>query len=140
MNLKLIKLPSDIIIETLTKRIQDLEHDLTFSKLETKMVRQDLEYYKQMSNQNEQFKYYLLFKDKLEELCNEDIDIETLIFNFTQAYKEKDINTMSDIFEKVCKYQSPELLATIYEQQQEIIDLNSEIDELKQELEEEHNQ
>lgn len=133
MELKLIKLPTDIIIESLTKRIQDLEHDLSQAKFQMKMVRQDLDYYKQMSKEREQFKYYLLFKERLEDLCNEDVDVESMIFEFNQAYKEKDIDTMKDIFDKVCNYQSPELLAAIYEQQQEIIDLNTEIEELKEE-------
>lgn len=133
MELKLIKLPTDIIIESLTKRIQDLEHDLSQAKFQMKMVRQDLDYYKQMSKEREQFKYYLLFKERLEDLCNEDVDVESMIFEFNQAYKEKDIDTMKDIFDRVCNYQSPELLATIYEQQQEIIDLNTEIEELKEE-------
>lgn len=133
MELKLIKLPTDIIIESLTKKIQDLEHDLSQSKFQMKMVRQDLDYYKQMSKEREQFKYYLLFKEKLEDLCNEEVDVESMMFDFNQTYKEKDIDTMKEIFDKVCKYQSPELLATIYEQQQEIIGLNSEIEELKEE-------
>lgn len=134
MNIKLFETNNDAIIRVLGEKIQLAEHENKTLRTYNDMLQRELDYYREIYKNLKDYKQFIQFRNKLDELLETDvIDIEDIKYEWKEAYRNGDLEKMEDLFNKMIKYQSPELLSTIQELKEEIGELEAEIDELEQE-------
>lgn len=135
-NLKLLETTNDIVIESLKELITDLQIRNKFKDNQIKLLKDELQHFYKYSEFQSEFKCYLIYKKKLEDVLDsqeyDNLNIEDIQFEWNLAVKDKDIRKMEELFDKLIKYQSPELLGIIEEQNQEIIDLKDELEDYKE--------
>lgn len=134
MNIKLFETNSDVTIRTLSDKIRLLEYENGTLNTHIKTLEQDLYFYKNIYHNLEDYNQFIQFRNKLDELLDTNtMDIEDMQYEWKEAYKKCDLEKMDILFNKMIKYQSPELLAEIEALKDEIQDLETEIESLEQE-------
>lgn len=134
MNIKLFETNSDVIIRTLSDKIKLLEYENKTLNTHIKTLEQDLYFYKNIYHNLKDYNQFIQFRNKLDELLETNtMDIEDMQYEWKEAYKNGNLEKMDILFNKMIKYQSPELLAEIEVLKDEIQDLETEIESLEQE-------
>lgn len=97
---KLFKDNKDIIIECLTQRITDLEHQLSVSKASYDALIDNLSFYEKYSKDLIGFEHYKLWKESVDnlEVCED--DVENLDMDFKEACKNNDIEKIISLWER----------------------------------------
>lgn len=136
-NLKLFKNDKDIIIECLTERIKDLEFTNSNNKETIKSLQSKLNFFDKYSKRMTEFKHFLKWKDKINNIISsyQNIDFEVLNDEFADACQNKDIDKMCYVWEKYMKVNVLDLLSIIEDKDLEIERLTNENEELREELE-----
>lgn len=136
-NLKLFKNDKDIIIECLTERIKDLEFTNSNNKETIKSLQSKLYFFDKYSKDMIEFKHFLKWKDKINNIISsyQNIDFEVLNDEFADACQNKDIDKMCYVWEKYMKVNVLDLLSIIEDKDLEIERLTNENEELREELE-----
>lgn len=134
MNIKLFETSNDTAIRILSEKTQLVEHENNILKTFNDMLQRELDYYRGIYKNLKDYDQFIQFKNKLDELLETNtIDIEDIQYEWKEAYKNGDLEKMDILFNKMIKYQSPELLAEIEALKSEISDLETEIESLEQE-------
>lgn len=132
-DLKLFQDDKDIMIECLTERVKDLTFMNFQQETQIENLKQYVSFFEKYSNQLSDFKHYLKWKEKINSNIENNIYIntETLNDDFRQAFIDKDIDKMMDIWERYRKIYVRDLLWMLEDKDVEIEELTQENDELK---------
>lgn len=139
-NMKLIYTDQEKINTLLKEQNEELLFRLKNRDNEIEKLREELSYYRKMSDQRVEFNSYQIFKNKLNEFLEsgeyQDFDIDYLKFIWDTACKDNDIEQLKEIGSKLIPhtiFQDEELLARIEEQNETIQELYNEIESFKDE-------